>query len=309
MAYVAVLLIFFISGIIALGYQVLWSKYLLVFIGVGSYSYATVLAAFMSGLALGSWLIGKLVDRIRSPLKLYAYLELGIGIYALGYPHLTDLAASMYGSAVQFTSEQAGGSVGLGMKIFVSALLLLLPTTLMGGTYPALLRHVTQNMQSLGKRASQLYSINAFGAVAGSLFMAFVFMPTLGMSASLMLLATCNAFIALLAFLLSGFSKAEPESVPSTPESSISFYSPRQLRLGYWLIFLEGFLAFVYEIGWTRCWPHFFCEYMGQCFRRSCGRNIAAAATRYGAFAVSRRRRNGSSWNRCSATICRRSCS
>jgi hypothetical protein len=55
--------IFFISGFLGLGYQVLWSKFLLNFIGVSAYSYAIVLATFMGGLALGSHYLGKLTDR------------------------------------------------------------------------------------------------------------------------------------------------------------------------------------------------------------------------------------------------------
>lgn len=70
------------------------------FIGVSAYSYAIVLATFMGGLALGSHYLGKLTDRVKSSLKLYAYLELGIGVYALLYLPLSRWAAQLYGSWV-----------------------------------------------------------------------------------------------------------------------------------------------------------------------------------------------------------------
>jgi spermidine synthase len=254
MAYLTILFLFLVSGAIALGYQVLWSKYLLDFIGVGSYSYATVLGTFMAGLAIGSWLLGKLADRTKSPLKLYAYLELGIGLYAILYNPLSAVAARLYANLVRFTPEQSGGSFGLGAKILVSALLLLIPTILMGGTFPALLRHTTQTLVSLGKKASQLYAINALGAVLGSLLMAFLLMPVFGMRASLLLLAVCNTVIAAFAFLLSGrdeFRSPNGMDVASEESPAISLKA-EQIRLGYILIFIEGLLAFIYEIGWTR---------------------------------------------------------
>ncbi len=172
MAYAVILSLFFLSGALGLGYQVLWSKYLLDFIGVSAYSYATVLASFMGGLALGSWLLGRWADRWAVPLKLYAYLELGVGLYAIVYLPLRTWVADLYAGWVRFTPEQAGAAVGLGAKVIASGLLLLLPTVLMGGTFPALVRHGTESLGRVGRRASQLYAVNAFGAVAGTLLMA-----------------------------------------------------------------------------------------------------------------------------------------
>ncbi|MCS7311958.1 MAG: fused MFS/spermidine synthase, partial [Acidobacteria bacterium] len=257
-----------------MGYQVLWSKYLLDFIGVSAYSYATVLAAFMGGLALGSWLLGRWADRWAVPLKLYAYLELGIGLYAIVYLPLREWVAGLYAQWVRFTPEQAGAAVGLWAKVIASGLLLLPPTVLMGGTFPALVRHATESLRRVGRRASQLYAVNAFGAVVGTLLMAFLLMPGLGMRASLMVLALLNGFVALVAFLLTrmglatveraAVSLSETESAVSTPEAALpdalnprdltseTRYSAGLIRVGLILIFLEGFIAFAYEIAWTR---------------------------------------------------------
>ncbi|GBC85014.1 Polyamine aminopropyltransferase [bacterium HR11] len=265
--YPIILGIFFLSGALGLGYQVLWSKYLLDFIGVSAYSYATVLASFMGGLALGSWLLGRWADRWTVPLKLYAYLELGVGLYAIVYLPLREWVARLYAHWVRFTPEQAGAAVGLWAKVIVSGLLLLPPTILMGGTFPALVRHATESLQRVGRRASQLYAVNAFGAVAGTLLMAFLLMPTLGMRASLMVLALLNGWVALTALLLTrrGPAAVETETVgPSETESPVSVPDPGALpsldtehrpwyvRAGLILIFLEGFIAFAYEIAWTR---------------------------------------------------------
>lgn len=133
-----VLLPFFLSGALGLGYQVLWSKLVLLFVGVSSWSYAIVLAAFMGGLALGSRLLGPVADRSRSPLALFGWLELGIGTYGVAYPWLSQAAADIYLDLAAASSQEVGGLGRLGLKAAVAGILLIPPTFLMGGTYPAL---------------------------------------------------------------------------------------------------------------------------------------------------------------------------
>src|SRR5687768_12737319 len=108
------LLLFLLSGATALGYQVLWSKYLLDFIGISAYSYAAVLASFMAGLAIGSAVLGRWADRVRSPLRLFAGLELAIGAYAVAYAPLSRAAAELYERLVHTGADGTGGSTALG---------------------------------------------------------------------------------------------------------------------------------------------------------------------------------------------------
>ncbi len=261
MASYAVLLLFFVSGGLALGYQVLWSKYVLDFIGVSAYSYATVLAAFMGGLAIGSSLIGRLSDRVSSPLKLYAYLELGVGAYGIAlYLPLTRLVANLYGGWVSFTPAQAGETFAIWAKILASGLLLLPPTILLGGTFPAMVRHMTERLGVVGRRTSQLYAVNALGAVLGALGMAFVCLPVLGMRASLMTLGLSNGAVALAALVITRWSAgpaaslAHQQGVAAASHSDLSVIGlkPWQIRLGLFVILAEGLLGFAYEIAWTR---------------------------------------------------------
>jgi predicted membrane-bound spermidine synthase len=251
-----VLLLFLISGAVGLGYQVLWSRYLLGFIGVSAYSYATVLAAFMGGLALGSALLGPLADRVKSPLRLFAILEAGVGLYALVYPHLSAVASALYSGLVSFTPERAGAGHALWAKVLVAGLLLLAPTTLMGGTYPALVRHATDRLRHVGRAASQLYAVNALGAVAGALLMAFLLMPALGMRLSLAVLALANGLVAAGALLLARWDHRPAAEHPASDGIDAGEPGPtltrRQVRIALVLILVEGFLAFTLEIAWTR---------------------------------------------------------
>ena len=246
--------IFFTSGALALGYQVLWSKMLLGFIGVSAWSYSIVLASFMAGLAIGSVVFGRLSDRISNSLKLFAYLELGVGLYAIAYPGLSEVVSSVYSGWVHFTPETASASqlTGIWFKVIASVILLLPPTILMGGTYPALVRYCTSVRESLGHNVSRLYAINALGAVAGSLGMAFGVLPWLGLTGSLMLLALCNGLVAVMALALSARGSADAYSPVARTGTGAEEPRSAALRKGHVLILIAGVMSFSYEIGWTR---------------------------------------------------------
>ncbi|MHC4779523.1 MAG: hypothetical protein ACYTFG_13200, partial [Planctomycetota bacterium] len=87
---------FFLSGFSALVFEVIWMRRLHLVLGSTGFAVATVVAAYMGGLALGSWLGGRLADRIRSPLLLYGILEFGVGAYALAVPFIFDGATPLY---------------------------------------------------------------------------------------------------------------------------------------------------------------------------------------------------------------------
>src|SRR5258708_4690545 len=86
MLFAVVTACFFISGAAGLIYQVVWSRYLALFLGHTSYAVVAVLVAFMGGLALGNATFGAVADRTAKPLAVYAWLEIGIGMYALFFP-------------------------------------------------------------------------------------------------------------------------------------------------------------------------------------------------------------------------------
>jgi spermidine synthase len=90
------LLVFFLSGATGLVYEVLWTRQLAMIFGVTTYAFSTVLATYMGGLALGSYLMGRRVDRVRNPLLLYAALEAAIGLYELVVPELFKALRPLY---------------------------------------------------------------------------------------------------------------------------------------------------------------------------------------------------------------------
>ena len=129
----AVLVLFFLSGATGL-VEVVWHKMLVLVFGSTAFATATILASFMSGLALGSFCFGRFADRYREPLKVYAYLEAGIGVFALLFPViLSGVTAAYVGIYQRFDATFYLFSL---LRFILSFLILVIPSFLMGGTLP-----------------------------------------------------------------------------------------------------------------------------------------------------------------------------
>jgi len=158
-------LIFFISGVAALVYQVLWLRMFTLVLGNSLFSTSVVLSAFLCGLALGSWLIGKYVRQKKDILLIYVFLELGIALGAIlvgkAIPHLGSMVPGL-----QRWLSFSPFSLNL-FRLLVSFLILLVPTVLIGGTLPVLTHFLTYRLEVAGRRIGALYGWNTLGAVIG----------------------------------------------------------------------------------------------------------------------------------------------
>jgi len=130
-------LLLFGSGFSALVYQVTWVRLLGLVFGVTVYAASAVLAAFMGGLALGSYLSGRLSDRVRSPLRWFAAAETLIACSALATPALLTWMTPVYR---QLSAGRADETVLTLARLTCSAAILLIPTTMMGATVPLALK-------------------------------------------------------------------------------------------------------------------------------------------------------------------------
>src|SRR5215813_9849101 len=102
--------IFFLSGATGLVYEVIWVRLTGLVFGNTSHAIATVLGAFMAGLALGSWKLGRNADRSSNPLRLYGLLEIGIGISAALVPLIFRAFDSFYWSIAPSVASIPGGA-------------------------------------------------------------------------------------------------------------------------------------------------------------------------------------------------------
>src|SRR5918996_3721099 len=129
---------FFFSGAAGLIYQVVWTRMLTQIFGNTTYAIATVLSAFMAGLAIGSYLFGKIADKGKNDFLLYGILEAGVGVYGFAVPWLFTLAQKAYGPI--FGLNESYPFVFNLLLFFLSFALLVFPTLLMGATLPVLSR-------------------------------------------------------------------------------------------------------------------------------------------------------------------------
>jgi spermidine synthase len=218
----AVVLFFICSGASGLIYQVAWVRILSLIFGVTVYAVSTVLAGFMAGLALGSYLAGRLARHLRRPLRAYGAIECSIGLAALFTPAAFAWLRDVYPAVNAWAEAQAGawsGSDFLGwlafwlpgvVRFLLAFGILLVPTTLMGATLPVMLRSSLVQGQSLGRSVSLLYAINTFGAIAGTIAAGFYLIAGYGVRASIMTAAALNVSIGVAAVLLSFVLEGQP---------------------------------------------------------------------------------------------------
>jgi len=253
-----VILLFLFSGISGLIYEVLWTRMFSLVLGTTVYAVATVLGVYMGGLALGSWFFGRIVDRPgANGFRLYAWLEGAVGIYAFILPLLMDLSDEIYRMAWPFLSESFAGLMAL--RLGLSVIILIVPTTLMGGTLPALSRYLVRGRDRSGIEIGTLYGVNTLGAVIGCFVTGFFLIELLGVKMTLTTAAILNLTVALLALYFSGRSHPQVSEIrqrEKTTEPTVE-YSPRQIRAVLWLFALSGFTALALEVLWTRSLMYF----------------------------------------------------
>ena len=201
-----ILVCFIISGCAGLIYEVLWSRLLGLLYGNTALAVSIVLAAFMAGLALGSAMLGRYADRHGQPLRLYALLEWGIGVYALllpllfaGLPGLSSLTRHPL------------------TRFLITFLLLLPPTVAMGGTLPVL--SAVFRYGKVASQAGRLYAWNTFGAVMGVALAGFVLLPHLGMRRATLVAVALNALAGAVALAVARRLPQQADVSPA-PQSS-----------------------------------------------------------------------------------------
>jgi predicted membrane-bound spermidine synthase len=242
-------LLFFLSGATGLVYELLWVRVLYQSFGSTIQSVTTVVAAYMGGLGFGAWLFGRLADRRAQPAALYGWLEVAIGVFGICSPLVLALAHRLYLGVAGSAGLGIGASVAL--RFGLAALVLLIPTTLMGGTLPLLTRaFMGEDRTRLRPSLGRLYGLNTLGAVAGAALAGFFLIEYVGVRASLWLTAATNLAIGAAALWL-GRSPSQTDPGRQPGEHQIF---PRDLvrTLALVLLGVTAFASLLDEIAWTR---------------------------------------------------------
>src|SRR5438094_1394405 len=208
----------------------------------------------MAGLALGSWKLGKKADRTNNPLRMYGLLEIGIGLSAALVPLIFRALDTVYWAVAPSVSSVPGGA--LFVRFATSFAVLLTPTFLMGGTLPVLARFFTGDVDEVENKVGVLYALNTFGAAAGTMAAALVFIPGIGNTRTTLTIAAVNVAIGLFAVWMAEGQQTSTESDTLTRPSALSQWerqvNPTSGRLVLLTLAVSGFVAMMYEVSWTR---------------------------------------------------------
>lgn len=259
---IIVSLLFVISGIAGLIYQVVWFKYLSLFLGNTTYAQMTVLATFLGGLAFGNYLFGKRSDIITNPVRVYSLLELFIGIYCLLYPTINSLVGNLFLSTASNLNLISKPFLFTGTRFLVAATLLFLPATAMGGTLPVLSNFFVERLQDARKEIASLYFLNSFGAVIGVVFAGFVLIKEFGLDITIYSTAFLNIFAGLVGFYLSRKQNKllERELIPTedTNHKDLFEVDKQTVKRVVLVAGISGMAALLYEMVWVRLLINFF---------------------------------------------------
>jgi spermidine synthase len=241
--------LFVISGACGLTYEVVWSRLLVHVFGVTAFAVSTVLVSFMGGMALGAALMGRMADRARRPLRMFAILEAGIGAYALILPWLLKGIDVLYRGLFP---DLPGVFLPSSIRFVLCLLVLMVPTVLMGGTLPALGQGLLRRSGEVGLGVGVLYFVNTLGAALGCYLAGFTLIPALGLQFTTLLAASLNAVVALTAWWL---DRRPRDRVVSEPAPSEHGAVPPPTTPRSWplvVAFGSGMAALAFEVVWFR---------------------------------------------------------
>lgn len=264
----ALLALFFLSGVSGLIYQIAWVRQSVFTFGVSVYAYSTVIGAYMIGLALGSYAMGRRIDAHARPLRTYAALEVGIAALATLSPFLLGALHTLYPG---LSNALPAGGFWLTLGRLVLSLAVLTPTTfLIGATLPVMSRIYATHGGRVGSDVGRLYLVNTAGAALGCVLTGLVFLRYLGARETIFLGAAINLFVGAGALALMRVARAPraggaaseaggvatdaavgagPAAGSAKDALPISAGALRYVAIAY---AISGFIALGYEVVWAR---------------------------------------------------------
>src|SRR5688572_13461461 len=236
----ALLLLLIGSGCAALLYQVVWFQLLQLWVGSSAVSLGILLGVFMGGMCLGSLLLPRFIPSSHHPLRIYAFLELGIGAFGILIVLVVPLIGGFY------TTIAGTGQASLFLRALVAGICLLPPTLLMGATLPAIARWVETTPSGVSW-LGYFYGGNLAGAVLGSVVAGFYLLRLYDMPTATFVAVGLNILVALVALGLARVTAYVP-----APASERAALAAPGVRLVYLTIALSGLTALGAEVIWTR---------------------------------------------------------
>jgi spermidine synthase len=247
-----ILVIFVLSGAAALIDEIVWSRQLVLVFGNTTQAVSAILAGFFGGIAIGSFVGGRIADRVREPLRMYGFLEIGLAVVVL----LTSISFGFINGLYRdiYPSLESSPQALAVLRVAMAVLALAPATILMGATLPTLTRHLSRDV-ALSGAFSLLYAANTVGAILGTIVAGFILIELLGLSGALAVGAGCSAVAGLAALWLARGS-APAAAAPRVQPTAVRVAGPGTRRpaprLALSLAFVSGLTSLGYQVAWTR---------------------------------------------------------
>ncbi|HET9426115.1 MAG TPA: fused MFS/spermidine synthase [Gemmatimonadaceae bacterium] len=247
-------LLFILSGAAGLIYESVWARYISLLVGHSAYAQVIVLVIFLGGMAVGSLVVGKWSERIRSPLLWYALVEAIIAIIAVVFH---DIFVGITGIAYEHWLPRLSAGPAVTSATWILAALLILPQSiLLGATFPLMTAGaIRRNPEGTGASIGLLYFANSFGAAIGALVGGFTLVSQYGLDGTLRAAAALNFAVAV--GIIAGFVRPGRDGLGAAagsyaaPSPGWRTLTPLE-RVLLGVSFLTAFSSFLYEIAWTR---------------------------------------------------------
>lgn len=247
--------LFFFSGFSALIYEIIWARLLSLVFGTSIEAISAVITAFMFGLAVGSYFAGRHADYVRKHLSAYAITEILIGISSI---ILYFTIINLPGLLNYFHENlyQDHGLIFTPIIYVLNFLLIAIPSTLMGATFPLITKYYVTNSNKVGLGIAVLYGVNTLGAVFGTFVCGFYLIPNLGVMETNFFAASISILLGMVAlftvrndrrnalFNIKVFmAKSKPNLEPLKDAEVLTVI---------FILLITGYASIAYEVVWTR---------------------------------------------------------
>jgi spermidine synthase len=186
------LVVMALSGFVTLGLEIFWTRILMLSVGTTTYSFATMLSSFLTGIALGSFIARRIVDGLRDVRRTFGWIQVGIaGTTLATLPLINSGVVQRW-----LTGWGSEWATLILLRFGISLLVMLVPTTLIGMTFPLAAKLRARDVTTLGGRLGEVYGANTLGNILGAAVTGFLLLPLFGLQkgiAVLVLLSIINA--------------------------------------------------------------------------------------------------------------------
>ena len=246
----------FLSGAAALIYELIWFRMLNIIFGVSGFAVATVVSVFLLGIGIGSIIFGKLAEKTKNTLKMYAYIELGIAVFSI-LSFIIIQYTSIFDLIFFYSYNNLNLYLLSAVRFLITVIILIIPSIGIGGTIPLVAKYLLKSNQKLGSQFSSIYLINTLGAFVGTMMTGFVLVQYLGVTKTFFVAALTNVIIFLIIIIFAKRKVNDQILIYNVNNSKRDDEGANKMRIMLPILFLTGFITLGYELLWVRVLTNF----------------------------------------------------